>query len=117
MRRVVDGDSSRGPLFVNPGGPGFGGQDFAQQIAGRWTNYDTVGWDPRGTGESTTVVCGTLEETDEIFELDGSPDDAAEDRALQDGATDFAQQCRDSSGDLLDHLTTIDVDRGDVLQG
>lgn len=111
VRRVVDGDSSRGPLFVNPGGPGFGGQDFAQQIAGRWTNYDTVGWDPRGTGESTTVVCGTLEETDEIFELDGSPDDAAEDRALQDGATDFAQQCRDSSGDLLDHLTTIDVVR------
>lgn len=111
VRRVIDGDSSRGPLFVNPGGPGFGGQDFAQQIAGRWTNYDTVGWDPRGTGESTTVVCGTLEETDEIFELDGSPDDAAEDRALQDGATDFAQQCRDSSGDLLDHLTTIDVVR------
>lgn len=111
VRRVVDGDSSRGPLFVNPGGPGFGGQDFAQQIAGRWTNYDTVGWDPRGTGESTTVVCGTLEETDEIFELDGSPDDAAEDRALQEGATDFAQQCRDSSGDLLDHLTTIDVVR------
>lgn len=111
VRRVVGGDSSRGPLFVNPGGPGFGGQDFAQQIAGRWTDYDTVGWDPRGTGESTHVVCGTLEQTDEIFELDGSPDDDAEDRALQQGAVDFAEQCRDASGELLDHITTVDVVR------
>lgn len=111
VRRVINGDSSRGPLFVNPGGPGFGGQDMAQQIAGRWTNYDTVGWDPRGTGESTAVVCGTLEETDQILGLDASPDDAAEDRALQEGAADFAQQCRDGSGKLLDHITTIDVVR------
>ncbi|HSO68577.1 MAG TPA: alpha/beta fold hydrolase [Arachnia sp.] len=111
VRRVVDGDSSRGPLFVNPGGPGFGGQDLAQRLAGRWTNFDTIGWDPRGTGESTSVVCGTLEQTDEIMELDASPDDEAEDLALQQGAEDFAQQCRDSSGELLDHISTIDVVR------
>lgn len=111
VRRVLHGDSSRGPLFVNPGGPGFGGQELAQRLAGRWTDFDTVGWDPRGTGESTSVVCGTLEQTDEILELDASPDDQSEDLALQQGAEAFAQQCRDNSGELLDHISTIDVVR------
>ena len=111
VRRVIGGDSSRGPLFVNPGGPGLGGQEMAQRLAGRWENYDTVGWDPRGTGQSTRVVCGGLAETDDFMALDGSPDDTAEDRALRDGSADFAQDCRDASGDLLDHLTTIDVAR------
>ncbi len=79
MTRVPGGDSSRGPLFVNPGGPGFGGQAMAQSLAGRWQNYDTYGWDPRGTGQSTHVVCGTFQETEQMVLLDGSPDDAAED--------------------------------------
>ena len=78
VRRVPNGDSSRGPLFVNPGGPGFGGQSMAESLAGRWADYDTVGWDPRGTGESTHVVCGTLEQTDKIMNLDASPDDEHE---------------------------------------
>lgn len=111
LRRVPDGDSSRGPLFVNPGGPGFGGQSYAEAMAGRWKNFDLIGWDPRGTGESTHVVCGSLKQTDAVMDLDGSPDDAAEDKALRDGAAAFAQQCRDGSGRLLDHITTIDVVR------
>lgn len=111
VTRVPGGDSSRGPLFVNPGGPGFGGQNMALGLAGRWQNYDTYGWDPRGTGESTRVVCGTFEQTDEMLLLDSSPDDAGEDEALRQGAIDFAQQCRDGSGKLLDHLTTVDVVR------
>ncbi|MFT3887909.1 MAG: alpha/beta hydrolase [Arachnia sp.] len=111
VRRVPGGDSSRGPLFVNPGGPGFGGQDIAEGLAGRWANYDTIGWDPRGTGESTHVVCGTMEQTDKIMDLDASPDDDAEIAALRQGAVDFARQCRDASGALLDHITTIDVVR------
>ncbi len=111
IRRVVDGDSSRGPLFLNPGGPGFGGQSMATGLAGRFDNFDLIGWDPRGTGESTHVVCGSLTETDALFDLDTSPDDAAEDKALQDGSAAFARQCRDNSGDLLDHITTIDVVR------
>ncbi|MHA7861286.1 alpha/beta hydrolase [Tessaracoccus sp. Y36] len=111
ITRVPGGDSSRGPLFVNPGGPGFGGQDMAISLAGRWQNYDTYGWDPRGTGGSTHVVCGTFKETEQMVLLDGSPDDTAEDKALRQGSIDFAQQCRDGSGKLLDHLTTIDVVR------
>ncbi|MDO5678502.1 MAG: alpha/beta hydrolase [Propionibacteriaceae bacterium] len=111
MTRIPGGDSSRGPLFVNPGGPGFGGQDMAKGLAGRWQNYDTYGWDPRGTGQSTHVVCGTFKETEANVLLDGSPDDAEEGEALRQGSKEFAQQCRDGSGKLLDHITTIDVVR------
>lgn len=111
VRRVIGGDSSRGPLFVNPGGPGFGGQSLAESLAGRWRNYDTVGWDPRGTGESTHVVCGDLAQTDAIQDLDASPDNQSEITALKKGGKDFAKQCRDASGALLDHITTIDVVR------
>lgn len=111
VRRVPSGDSSRGPLFFNPGGPGFGGQGYAESMAGRFVNYDAVGWDPRGTGQSTHVVCGGLKSTDAFMNLDGSPDDAAEDTALRDGAKTFAKECRDGSAQLLDHITTIDVVR------
>jgi len=109
VRRYAGADGSLGPLFVNPGGPGFGGQDFARYLAGKgWDEYDVVGWDPRGTGESTTVRCGTTEQTDAIFDLDQSPDDEAEALALREGYIDFARQCRDASGRLLDHLSTIE---------
>lgn len=109
MRKVPSADPSRGPLFVNPGGPGFGGQDFAVQLGqDAWEGYDIVGWDPRGTGESTSVECGTTEQTDEVFALDGSPDDESERIALEEGWGEFSRQCREASGELLDHITTIE---------
>ncbi len=109
VRMVPSKDPTRGPLFVNPGGPGLGGQDFATSLgADAWAGYDIVGWDPRGTGESTRVKCGTTEQTDELFELDGSPDDESERVALEKGWAEFARQCRDASGALLDHITTIE---------
>ncbi|SDL79255.1 alpha/beta hydrolase [Tessaracoccus oleiagri] len=112
VNRVASPNPVNGPLFVNPGGPGASGREFAASFApDHWQGYDIVGFDPRGTGGSTHVVCGTLEETDEILGLDGSPDDDAEDRALQDGYRDFAQQCRDGSGELLDHLSSVEVAR------
>ena len=109
MRKVPSADPTRGPLFVNPGGPGVPGQDFASSLGpDAWPGYDIVGWDPRGTGESTRVECGTTAQTDEVFELDTSPDDDAEKIALEKGWEEFAQQCRDASGELLDHITTIE---------
>ena len=51
-----------GSLFVNFGGPGVaavpsvkaGGEGLDELSGGR---FDVVGWDPRGTGESTHVRC------------------------------------------------------------
>ncbi|MEO7587363.1 MAG: alpha/beta hydrolase [Arachnia sp.] len=109
MRKVPSKNPTRGPLFVNPGGPGFGGQDFASSLGpDKWDGYDIIGWDPRGTGQSTRVKCGTTAQTDAVFNLDGSPDDAAEEKALETGWAEFARECRAASGALLDHLTTIE---------
>lgn len=109
VRRIESANPSRGPLFVNPGGPGFGGQSFAQRLGqDAWEGYDIVGWDPRGTGESTTVECGTLEQTDAVFEMDATPRDEAELANLSEAYAQFGQQCRDASGALLDHLSTIE---------
>ncbi|MDO5066046.1 MAG: alpha/beta hydrolase [Propionibacteriaceae bacterium] len=110
--KVAAKEPSRGPLFVNPGGPGFGGKDLAVEVGKdkqeRWAGYDIVSWDPRGTGDSTHVQCGTTEQTDATFVADTSPDDEAEQTALHEAWGGFAKQCRDASGELLDHLTTIE---------
>lgn len=111
MRKAAVEEPTQDPMFLNPGGPGVGGQYMVESVGDRWPSYDKIAWDPRGTGESTAVQCGTTEEIDKAYALDGSPDDAAEKQALEDGWSEFAQGCRDASGELLDHLTTIDVVR------
>lgn len=112
MRKVSSGDASRGTLFVNPGGPGMEGQSHAIDVPKwPWRGYDVIGWDPRGTGQSTPVQCGGDDAVDRVRELDYSPDDDVERRALVEGMADFARGCRAASGDLLDHLGTVDVVR------
>lgn len=100
------------PIFVNPGGPGVAGLGMAESVGTtRWPGHDVIAWDPRGTGESTSISCGTNEQTDQLRALDTTPDDAAEKQALIDGWAAFARLCRDEAGDLLDHVTTIEVVR------
>lgn len=107
--RVPSANPTLGPLFVNPGGPGVGSKSLARSWgADAWEGYDLVAWDPRGSGDSTHVQCGTTEQTDTAYTADSSPDDEAEKTALREAWADFAKQCRDASGDLLDHITTIE---------
>lgn len=111
LLRIPSDEPSRGPLFVNPGGPGVEAKGFARSLAKKmkdWPGYDIVSWDPRGSGDSTHVQCGTTEQTDAAFDTDSTPDDEAEATALREAWAGFAQQCRDSSGELLDHLSTIE---------
>jgi len=103
-------DPASPDLFVNPGGPGASAQNLVDYFnTTGLTGFNIVGLDPRGSGESTPVVCGTTAELDAYFDLDSSPDDDAEKATLIDGTKKFAQQCRDHSGALLDHITTIDA--------
>lgn len=112
VTKIPSANNTHGVIFVNPGGPGSGGADMARSIgADKYQGYDIVGWDPRGTGDSTTVKCGNTEQTDEFFGMDNSPEDDAEDKALQDAAKTFADLCRENSGALLDHLSTIENTR------
>ena len=100
---------TKGPLFVNPGGPGIEGGTFATNLGSdKWKGYDIIAWDPRGSGESTHVQCGTTEQTDKAYFADGTPDDEAEKTALNDVWAAFARECREASGELLDHISTIE---------
>lgn len=113
LRRIK---ASKGPklgtLFVNPGGPGGSGQDLVGYFDRTGLErYDIIGWDPRGVGGSTPVVCFDSSATDAYLDLDATPDDAAERDALIRGTYEFGKSCWDHSGKLLQHLSTIETVR------
>lgn len=100
----------RGTVFVNPGGPGASGKDLAARVNTiGFPDYDVIGWDPRGAGESTPVECVDGPAMDELTALDASPDSPQEDAALLDAATRFARACQENSGELLRHISTTDT--------
>ncbi|WIY82084.1 alpha/beta hydrolase [Propionimicrobium sp. PCR01-08-3] len=100
----------QGVLMVNPGGPGGSAQDYVDAIpVSGLEGFDVIGLDSRGSGQSTPVVCGTGPQTDAYFDTDLSPDDQAERDALISAQQAFDQQCRDNSGALLDHISTIET--------
>ena len=77
IKHRATGGSPQGSLLVNPGGPGASGvalvRDSVQYAVGRdlEKNYDVIGFDPRGVGESTpTVTCYNASEMDAfLFDL------------------------------------------------
>lgn len=99
----------KGTLFVNPGGPGGSGQDMASSFdAKAFPGFDVIGWDPRGSGDSTLVKCASDAEMDKFNAVDLSPSDEGEWNAMINSAKAFAKSCRENSGPLLDHISTID---------
>ncbi|MCL2316849.1 MAG: alpha/beta hydrolase, partial [Actinomycetia bacterium] len=99
-----------GDLFINPGGPGGSAKDYVDAFdTTGLEQYRIIGLDPRGSGDSTPVVCGTPEETDAYFDLDASPDDQAERDALLAATRAFAAECAANSGELLAHISTIEA--------
>ncbi|MGK2948688.1 MAG: alpha/beta hydrolase [Acidimicrobiales bacterium] len=103
-----------GALFVNPGGPGAGGADFAgilaQILPSEITDrFDIVGVDPRGTGGSTPIDCG-VDATD-LYGVDPTIEDDDDREALLDISEEYVDDCADRFGDLLPHVGTRDVAR------
>lgn len=101
-----------GTLFINPGGPGGSGIDMVSSFASKGLEaYDIVGWDPRGTGQSTPIRCLSDADTDAFNELDFSPDDPSERAALLAGVENFNKGCWQRNGQLLEHIGTVDTVR------
>jgi pimeloyl-ACP methyl ester carboxylesterase len=120
LLRVKARDPSRrvGSLLLNPGGPGGSGVDFLRDFVARVPSelrdrFDLVSWDPRGTGTSTSVQCGT--DLDYLFAADTSPDTPAEEQALEVASKRFADACEQGSAALLPFIssdaTARDMDR------
>ncbi|MDR1834170.1 MAG: alpha/beta hydrolase [Propionibacteriaceae bacterium] len=101
-----------GTLFINPGGPGGSGKDLvpAFQRDGL-EQYDIVGWDPRGVGDSTPVVCEAGDKMDALYALDLSPDSEAERAKLLKASRQFAKSCWDKNGSYLNYVGTQDTVR------
>jgi pimeloyl-ACP methyl ester carboxylesterase len=108
---ATDQANKIGSLLVNPGGPGFGGSDFAiyaDQIydSELLQRFDIIGWDPRGTGKSEPAI-DCIEDYDHYFSgTDITPDDAAEREQLVDLAKEFADNCKEQNGDFFEYVGT-----------
>jgi pimeloyl-ACP methyl ester carboxylesterase len=113
VARVPASGERIGALFVNPGGPGATGADFASTMAqilpsALTERFDIVGVDPRGTGESA-IDCGG--DFKELYGVDYSIDSPEDTETLLDVSQDYVDGCEAAAGDLLSHLGTRDVAR------
>ena len=111
-RRLADDPDHRiGSLLINPGGPGFGGSDFAfyaDQIfdARLLQCFDIVGWDPRGTGFSEPYI-DCIDDYDPYFaEIDITPDNDSERRDLVAKSQEFADRCIEENDAIALHVGT-----------
>lgn len=117
VKQPATGGEPLGTLFVNPGGPGASGVDYIASSIDYAVGeplqqaYDVIGWDPRGVGSSTSVVCLDDAEMDEYLFGLGATDglepgsEAWVDAAVQESA-EFGETCLERTGALLGHVDT-----------
>jgi pimeloyl-ACP methyl ester carboxylesterase len=99
-----------GSMLVNPGGPGFGGTAIAENASAYLSSrllevFDVVGWDPRGTGDSTPAV-DCIDEYDEYFAIDPTPANDQEKQRLIDASMRFADVCEEKNTEILPYIST-----------
>jgi pimeloyl-ACP methyl ester carboxylesterase len=107
--------TSMGSLLINPGGPGGSGFDFAQGFVpsdGVYSNFDIIGFDPRGVGRSTPIICFTSDaDRDEM--IYGTYDDPygseGWETELAARQKKWVDACAANTGDLLAHIDTVSV--------
>lgn len=122
-----------GTLFVNPGGPGAAGADYiASYVDGAVgapvrEQYDVVGWDPRGVGQSSAVYCLDDAGLDEF--LYGTGDPEADGALLEFGSDEwiemgieqsiaFGDACLENTGEMLGYVDTVSTVRDlEMLRG
>lgn len=99
-----------GSLLVNPGGPGFGGTTIAENANGYLSSdltdvFDVIGWDPRGTGDSTPAI-DCIDNYDMYFATDPTPETDAQREDLVNSTKDFSAACEKESGEILPYVST-----------
>ncbi|MER6203451.1 alpha/beta hydrolase [Streptomyces sp. NPDC001586] len=111
-RRVAAAPAHRsGVLVLHPGGPGNSGVDFARNSyaalpASLRDAFDVVGYDMRGVARSGQVECWDDKEyAAAVDAARGVPGPRALQTAIRQGA-DFANACRQRSGDLVPFIGT-----------
>lgn len=113
IRLKATGPGKRlGSLVLNPGGPGASGVNYlidsGSAFARLGQRYDIVSFDPRGTGHSEPVSCGSTL---------APPPAAGDDNSLASKEKRINDACGRYSGGLLPYVGTPDVARDmDVLR-
>ena len=117
LRRPADDAGTRiGSLIVNPGGPGFGAEQMvtlAKEFFGKelLQRFDIVGFDPRGTGQSTPAI-DCIDDFDALTrELDITPADETAREGQIAAYAKFAKACIERTGDAIAHMSTHAVAR------
>jgi pimeloyl-ACP methyl ester carboxylesterase len=111
-----------GSLVVNPGGPGAPGTSYA---AGGGTyfgdplleHFDVVGFDPRGTGDSSPVDCLSDAAMNRYLAGNPSPSTPAQVATYRATQRRLVVGCSRHSGALAAHVSTVEAARDmDVLR-
>ncbi|MGO4488235.1 alpha/beta hydrolase [Microbacterium sp. 2RAF4] len=108
-----------GSLLTNPGGPGASGVDLVLNSldfavgADLIENFDVIGFDPRGVGDSTAVTCYDAPQMDDyLYGIPSAARGTAEWEAeLLDSHKKFAEACDANSGGILPYITTVNAAR------
>lgn len=114
-------DDPQGSLLINPGGPGGSGIDLVEAASIMFTStlrseFDIVGFDPRGVGQSSAVECVSDAEMDRMRSTEFASDDEGL-AELRAEAAALAEQCEERTGELLGHVDTVSAARDmDVLR-
>lgn len=109
-------NESKGTLFINPGGPGASGADYLKDFTDYSAtdrlldDYDIIGFDPRGVGDSTPIECGTDQKVLNDFFL-APPATETNLGQLKSTAATYAKACKDGNRSTLDHVDTQSVAR------
>ncbi|MFD9880036.1 alpha/beta hydrolase [Streptomyces alboflavus] len=112
-----------GSLLVNPGGPGGSAVGYLQSYAALGypekvrARYDMVAVDPRGVARSEPVTCLDDRQMSAYTQTDATPDDRREIDGLAASYKKFAAGCKQRSGKLLGHVSTVETARDmDILR-
>ncbi|MFM6962948.1 MAG: alpha/beta hydrolase [Micrococcales bacterium] len=113
------GAADKGWLLENPGGPGGSGVDFVKGGGAQMgsetlrKHYNVVGFDPRGVGSSSKVVCLNAAQTDKFLydPTPGAIGSTTEFNANVAAVKAFATACKKNTGALLGHVDTTSAAR------
>lgn len=104
-----------GSVLINPGGPGASGITYLQESLDTFAHlnqrFDLIGFDPRGVGQSSGVVCADAATEEAFDELDGVLDDPQEKQAAIDADKAYAMGCELRSGRVLPYVDTASAAR------
>lgn len=104
-----------GSVLINPGGPGDSGVTFVRDDVSALTNLnkrlDLIGFDPRGVGLSSPVLCLDDAQKDTFNALDAVLDDPQEKQAAIQASKDFAAACAQRNAKILPFVDTVSAAR------